>query len=202
MDFRSGISGAILAGGQSRRMGEEKALVKIGNTPLIERAVQSLKSAIPKPMIITNNPEKLAYLNLPLHRDILPNLGPLGGIYTALKYASEKRVLVLACDLPSVTLEIIRALCTESIHQDVLALDAGFGPEPLCAVYSKRCLPVIQAQIEQGNLKVTDFYPPMNKVGVLTLEAIGDSIPGGRFLNVNTPADKLLAEKIYGGEDQ
>jgi len=78
----------------------------------------------------------------------------------------------------------------------------GLVQNPSCAVYSKRCLPVIQAQIEQGNLKVTDFYPPMNKVGVLTLEAIGDSIPGGRFLNVNTPADKLLAEKIYGGEDQ
>jgi molybdopterin-guanine dinucleotide biosynthesis protein A len=200
MSNRPGISGAILAGGKSKRMGEDKALVKIRNTTLIERAVQAMKPVISRPMIITNAPEKFNYLNLPLYHDVIPNLGPLGGIYTALNYATDNYVLVMACDLPNVTTRIIQELWNRGGRQDILVLDAGFGLEPLCAVYSKRCIPIIKDQIEKGELKVTDFFPKMQKVEVLKLKEIDDSL-SGRFLNVNTPADRRLAEKIFGSED-
>jgi len=200
MDDRLGISGAILAGGKSKRLGEDKALVKIGDIPLIERAVQAIKPVISQPMIITNTPKKFDYLNLPIYRDIIPNLGPLGGIYTALNYATDNHVLVMACDLPNVTTRIIQVLWDRGSHQDILVLDAGFGLEPLCAVYSKRCIPVIKDQIEKGELKVTDFFPKIQKVEVLKLKEIEDR-SSGRFLNINTPADRRLAEKIFGSED-
>lgn len=196
------ISGALLAGGKSRRMGTEKALVKIGNTTLIERAIRLMNAVTARPMIITNTPEKFGHLHLPLHRDIIPGLGPLGGIYTALEYASKNHVLILACDMPSITPRIVRELGLQSDRHDISVLDAGSGLEPLCAVYSKRCLPVIKQQIEKGDLKVTNVFSQMKKVKVLNLTEVDESVSRDHFLNVNTPSDRLLAEKIFGGEDR
>ncbi|MFQ6611702.1 MAG: molybdenum cofactor guanylyltransferase [Fidelibacterota bacterium] len=196
MSTEIGICGAVLAGGKSQRMGAEKAFIKIGKTTLIERAIQTMKSVISNPMIITNEPEKFEYLNLQLHRDIIPDSGPLGGIYTALEYATKSHVLILACDMPSVTTKIVQELYARGIHHDILVLDAGFGVEPLCAVYNRRCTPFIKRQIDQGKLKVTDFYQNLN-VKTLNREEIDDSIPGNWFFNINTPADKLLAEKVF-----
>lgn len=189
--------GAILAGGKSKRMGEDKAFIKIGDIPLIERAVKTMKVVVPEPMIITNEPEKFTYLKLPLFSDIIPQSGPLGGIYTALEKGSGSHVLVLACDMPSVTPRILHELASRGRDYDVFVLDAGFGMEPLCAVYSQACIPVVRTQIQMRALKVTNFYPQMEKVGVLNLREVDDSVPGDWFFNINSPYDRAMAERIF-----
>jgi signal transduction histidine kinase/GTP:adenosylcobinamide-phosphate guanylyltransferase len=190
-----GLDGALLAGGKSTRMGREKALVKVGDRTLIEHMVHLLKPIIPKPMIITNTPAKFAFLQLPIYQDLYPDSGPLGGIHTALKKSTHSHVLILACDLPFVTTQVIRQLCDHALGHDIVAVDAGSGVEPLCAVYSKACLPEIEKQLSGGRFKVTAIYKQLD-VKVLYREEIDVSLPQDTFLNINTPADLVKAEKI------
>ena len=107
---RTSFSLAIIAGGQSRRMGRDKAFVDLGGKALIQRVVErSADLGQSETILITNKPAQYAHLGLPMHRDILPDKGSLGGIYTALARANNPDVLVLACDMPFIRTELIGA---------------------------------------------------------------------------------------------
>jgi molybdopterin-guanine dinucleotide biosynthesis protein A len=156
--------------------------------------VALLQTRIKRPMIITDLPGKYAFLGLPCHADLVPRIGPLGGIYTALYHADRSHCLVLACDLPFVTPEIIALLCDRAPDHDVVAVDAGNGLEPLCAVYSRACLPAIERQLAQQRYKVTDFYPQVD-VTVVELQQAVPGADGETFLNLNTPEDLARARE-------
>ena len=103
------LSLAIIAGGQSRRMGRDKAFVELGGQTLIERVIQrSAELGQAETILITNKPADYAHLGLPMFRDALPDKGSLGGIYTALLRAQSPAVLVLACDMPFVNADLLR----------------------------------------------------------------------------------------------
>ena len=139
-----GICAAILAGGKSSRMGTDKALMGLDGMTMIEKVLQAVPTQIADPTVITNNPEDYAFLNLPLHRDVIKGIGPLGGIYTALKHCKTTHCLIVACDLPFLNAGILHQLSERGPAWDVLVVDTDKGVEPLCAVYSKHCLSVIQ----------------------------------------------------------
>ncbi|NOZ75951.1 MAG: molybdenum cofactor guanylyltransferase [FCB group bacterium] len=186
---------AILAGGQSSRMGLNKALMKIDGLPLIERVVETVKKQVGNPVIIAREPGKYAFLNLPSHVDIIANAGPLGGIYTALTYSHSSHCLVLACDLPFLSGYLIRMLLDQGSSYDVLVVDAGKGVEPLCAVYSKDCIPVIKNQIQSGNLKITDLYTKI-RTRIIYLKKIKHKFNAHILFNINTPKDLEIAREI------
>ena len=192
---KADICCAILAGGKSSRMGTNKALVKLNGQTLIKRLVEKVDDSIAKPIIITNTPEDFTFLKLPSFPDVIKNIGPLGGIYTALKYCNTTHCLIIACDLPFLTKEIIKLLCEQGPNYDVLAIDAGNSVEPLCAVYSKNCLPKIKKQIDSGNFRVTDFYSSV-KIRVISANHINQISHPNMFFNINTPEDLNTAKKM------
>ena len=94
------VTGVILAGGKSRRMGENKALLQLGDSPLIAHVIRRMNLVVDELLLITNNRAEYAHLGLPMHGDIIPDTGALGGIYTGLMHASHDAVLCVGCDSP------------------------------------------------------------------------------------------------------
>ncbi|MCH8012595.1 MAG: NTP transferase domain-containing protein [Candidatus Marinimicrobia bacterium] len=185
---KAGISGAILAGGKSSRIGTDKALLKLDGQTLIERAITTLRPYTGDPIIIANAPDKYNFLNLSVYPDIIADTGPLGGILTALEKSNTTHCMVLACDLPFVSGELIKILWNQGLVHDVTVVDAGFGVEPLCAVYSKRCLSPIRKQLDLGQYRVTNFYHYVD-VKVIYLEQLNKIFTPEILLNINTPED-------------
>jgi molybdopterin-guanine dinucleotide biosynthesis protein A len=196
---KASCSAAILAGGASSRMGANKALMNMHGEPLIARVAKALTASrfIDEVLLIANAPQEYASLKLPVYSDVKSGMGPLGGIYTALHYSQSSHVLVAACDLPFVTSALVDYLCQHGVNHDVFALESEKGVEPLCAVYAKACLPVIEKQLQENKLKVSDFYPAV-EAKVMRLEA---SLPFYRphlLANVNSPEEFAAAQKLAG----
>lgn len=197
---KAGISGAVLAGGKSSRIGTDKALLKLDGQTLIERAVSTLRPYTGDPIIITNASDKYKFLNLSVYSDIIADTGPLGGILTALEKSNTTHCLVLACDLPFVSGELIKILCNQGLVHDISVVDAGFGVEPLCAVYSKRCISPIRKQLDLGQYRVTNFYHYVD-VKVIYLEQLNKIFTQETLLNINTPKDLEKARALLKVRD-
>jgi molybdopterin-guanine dinucleotide biosynthesis protein A len=161
------VAGFVLAGGASRRMGRPKALLILGTETMIGRQVRVLRS-VTRNVRVVGWPSNLAWLVKPKNLshlgclpDAKPGSGPLGGIYTALQHSKSEINLILGCDLPFVEPGLLKFLCwraAESRADVIVPKSNRHGLEPLCAVYSRRALPVIRAALEAGNFKVTQFY--------------------------------------------
>ncbi len=138
------ISGIILAGGKSTRMGSDKAMLKIGGTPAIERIYDTVSGIFRDTMIISDRPENYAYLTSNIHPDIYHSMGPLGGIHSALANAKENQIFVVSCDMPLIHESAIRYIISRIDNTDI-TLPVAFGRlQPLCGIYSKNCLPVFE----------------------------------------------------------
>lgn len=189
----------IQAGGQSSRMGEDKALKTFLGRPLIQRVAERLSTIADELIVTTNRPEEYAFLSLPLFPDLKPGRGALGGLYTAIASAKHPTVAVVACDMPFASpslLEAARSLLAEE-EADIVIAKSEEGYEPLHAVYRREtCLPAIDAAIKADQWKVIAWFPQV-KVRVLTADEIKPYDPSGlAFWNVNTPEEFAEAEKI------
>jgi len=191
----------IQAGGQSSRMGEDKALKTFLGRPLIQRVVERLTPIADEIIVTTNRPADYAFLNLRLFSDIKPERGALGGLYTAIASATQPSVAVVACDMPFASATLIetmsKLLFDAEREADVIIAKSEEGYEPLHAVYRRdTCLPAIEAAIDADQWKVIAWFPQV-KVRVLTPEEIKLSDPEGlAFWNVNTPEEFVQAEQI------
>jgi molybdopterin-guanine dinucleotide biosynthesis protein A len=189
----------IQAGGQSSRMGEDKALKPFLGRPLIRRVVERLAPIADEVILTTNRPEDYFFLNLRLFPDLKPGRGALGGLYTAIASASNPVVAVVACDMPFASATLIEAATKLLLEEgaDVVIAKTEEGYEPIHAVYRREtCLPAIETAIEADMWKVIAWFPQV-KVRVLTSEEIKRYDPSGlAFWNVNTPEEFLEAEKI------
>lgn len=199
---------AIQAGGQSSRMGEDKALKPFLGRPLIQRMIERLKPIADELIVTTNRPADYAFLRLPLFMDLKPGRGALGGLYTAVASASSPIVAVVACDMPFASGTLLEAAGRLLVEEEadvviprvapraerVGKTDAGF--EPLHAVYRREtCVPAIEAAIAADQWRVIAWFPQV-KVRVLTLEEVKEHDPTGRaFWNLNTPEEFAEAEK-------
>ena len=183
------IQAAILAGGQSRRMGHDKSFLDLNGKPLIQHVIDPLRSLGLDIMLITNTPALYAHLDLPMFTDELPNNGSLGGLYTALVKATAPHVLCVACDMPFLNSALLHWLIALRADYDAVIPVTNATAHNLHAVYARSCLPTILRQIEQHNLRITDFYQS------LTVRYVSESElrlydPDLRSLmNLNTPAD-------------
>ena len=189
---------AIIAGGQSRRMGRDKALVELGGMSLIKRVIQrSAELGQAETILITNKPADYAHLGLPMFRDALPDKGSLGGIYTALMQATSPAVLVLACDMPFVNADLLRFMMARlDADTDIVVPRVNGYPQALHAIYRKTCIPPIREQLEANRLKIIRFYDQM-RVRYLDEADYADLDPAGRsFTNLNTPEELAEAERL------
>jgi molybdopterin-guanine dinucleotide biosynthesis protein A len=183
------VTGVVLAGGQSRRFGSNKALAAIGNSTLIERLIRTLESIFPHLVIVTNQPQDFEFLNLPMIEDYVKGLGPLGGIYSALHAIGDPYAFVAACDMPDLSPELIRFLLRLREGYDVVVPRIETWLEPLHAVYSKRCLGPIKNLLDRGERQVFQFFSQV-KVRYVDLWEMQEVAPGHcYFYNINTRDD-------------
>jgi molybdopterin-guanine dinucleotide biosynthesis protein A len=198
------LSIAIQAGGNSSRMGEDKALRPFLGQPLIERVIARVRAAGDEVLITANRPEAYQYLGLPVFPDVKPGRGALGGLFTALSCAREPIVAVVACDLPFASSKFIQAAAKILIEAeaDVVIAETPGGLEPMHALYRRStCLPAIERAIEAGAWKAIDWLPEV-KVQRLKQEELRFFDPEGlAFLNVNTPEQFAEAEQLASAND-
>lgn len=187
---------AINAGGQSRRMGRDKALVELAGRPMLQHVIERVSGlGQAQTLLVSNDHAAHTRFGLPMVPDSLPDGGSLGGIYTALMHSQCDHTLVVACDMPFLSPTLLRYMLTlrEGGHDVIAPRVAGY-PQGLHAVYSQACVAPIRARIEAGRLKVIGFYDQV-RVRYLDEDEWRPLDPTGRALdNINTPEELAAAE--------
>jgi molybdopterin-guanine dinucleotide biosynthesis protein A len=193
------LSVVIQAGGQSRRMGRDKALVQFMGEPLIQRGLNRLRPIADEMLVTTNKPGDYEFLGVPLVEDLVPGRGALGGLYTALEAASHPLVAVVACDMPFLnpTLLIAQRAILQTTASDAVIPDNGKGLEPFHALYRRAtCLPAVRTAIEQNHWRVDAWFGRV-KLYYLSPAMVTQYDPEMlSFFNINTPEDLAEAERI------
>ena len=180
-------------------MGRDKAFVELGGKTLIERVIQmSAALGQAETILITNRPDDYAHLNLPMFGDALPGKGSLGGIYTALVEAKSEFVLVLACDMPFISTDLLRFMISQADdrHDIVVPRVQGY-PQGLHAIYRKTCIMPIREQLEADRLKIIRFYGKMRVRYLDESEYVAFDPDGRCFSNLNTPAELEEARRVF-----
>jgi molybdopterin-guanine dinucleotide biosynthesis protein A len=184
------FSVAILAGGESRRMGTDKALLQVGGQSLIERVIEVASPIADECMVIANSSAPFSHLHLPVHPDKAPGLGPLAGLQAALANARNDTVLLLACDLPFLTRDfLLYAVASIGQCQAAIPRDRGGRLQPVCAAYATSCVTFVERALAGGRRSMGDFVGDLD-LHILEPEEWQEYDPDGLlFTNVNTPAD-------------
>lgn len=183
------MTAIILAGGKSSRMGFDKAFLKIDGIPLIKRQIKLLKDIFGKIIIVTNNPHRYRRKGIKVVRDIIPDKGPLGGIYSGLMASTSFHNFVVACDMPFMNKALVRYMVKKKGDYDVIVpkIDGRF--HPLFAVYSKKCIPAIEILLKQGKLRISNLFPKVKPLFLLKREAERFDEHLFSFTNINTKKD-------------
>jgi molybdopterin-guanine dinucleotide biosynthesis protein A len=189
------ITGVILVGGKSRRMGRDKAFLQIAGKPLFERVLELFKATFDRVILVGDREERFVGYGLPVWPDIYPG-SSLGGLYTGLYLAETEYVFVSSCDIPFPSGAVLRHLCSLRDGFDVVVPATVHGYEPLFAVYSKNCLGPIRTLLESGEFCAYGYYPQVRVRNVPDSELAPLNAGDRCFINVNTPEEfeKLLKE--------
>jgi molybdopterin-guanine dinucleotide biosynthesis protein A len=194
------LTGLILAGGASRRMGENKALLALEGRKLIERVADALAALTDDILIIANEAEPYRFLDRPIIPDIRPGYGPLMGLYSGLKAARGELALLVAVDMPFLSPDYLRFLLALAPGYDVVIPRTGHRLHPLCAVYRREsCLPAIEQAIARGQRRLIAFHPQMRvrQVDEAELRRIDPDLRA--LMNVNTPEELEAARRLLKG---
>lgn len=183
------IAAAILAGGQSRRMGRDKGRLQLGGQTLIERVLAAVRPLDCPTFIVARRATDHADLSLPVIPDLYPDAGPLGGLGTALHHTSTPALLLLACDQPFLTPPFLRFLAAQlGTHQAVVPRSPQ-GLQPLCAAYARSCLPLVEATLAQGERRMHAFCQSLDLRLLEPAEWQPFDPRGLLFANLNTPEE-------------
>lgn len=183
---------AVLAGGQSRRMGRDKALLPLGDQTLIERVLAAARP-LAYPGLIIGDPAAHSHLGWPVLPDRHPKRGPLGGLYTALSTTAAP-VLLLACDLPFLTPAFLRYLVSRrGPHQAVVPHTAA-GLQPLCALYEPSCMATVEAAMQADQLGMRRLLSKLSLDLLLEKDWRPYDQRGLLFANLNAPAEYQRAQ--------
>lgn len=194
------VSGIILAGGRSSRMGRDKTLLVVENETLIERTVKELREVTDDIIIASNATAKYGLADVREVPDIYPDMGPLGGMYAGLLAARYDDVFVVAADMPHFTAKLARYLLSRKGGYDAVVPRTGEDWEPLCAVYSRICAGPIEQCLRDGIRKVFRFYPAVKVLAVTGEELDAAGLPADMFFNLNAPQDLALLRRRQGPE--
>jgi len=184
------VSVAILAGGESRRMGRNKALLPLGGRPLIAHIVAIAQSLSEDVIVVTKTPEVYEFLGVPLVTDRHEGVGPLAGLHAAFDATSCPWVIALACDMPFVSRDLLNYLLRCRTDVDVVMPRVGGREEPLHAVYRREpCLSAVERAIRRGERRLISFLPSV-RVRYVEEQELRTVDPELRsFWNANTPEE-------------
>lgn len=189
------VTVAILAGGHSRRMGTDKSFVHLDGKPLIQHVIERVSALTTGVMLITNSPEKYARFDLPMHADVIPESGALGGLYTALTCCPTEYAVCVACDMPFLNPQLLQHLIDQRGGYQAVAPSVDGQIEALHAVYCRSCLSVIRHQIDARQLRLSDLYSHIRArlVDAAELRRIDPDLRS--FVNLNTPDSLSHAQR-------
>ncbi len=195
------ITGYVLVGGQSSRMGKDKALIRWNGETLLSRAASLLGPLCESVAVIGPRARYAsAGVSLEILEDAVEPCGPLGGILAGLRHSPREYALFLACDLPMMSSKFLHYLVGAALAErpDVaVPVDAAGEYQPLCAMYSRNCLPSIEQAMAAGKLKVSLFYDTVGKLRVIGTGEIRRFSPDFKiFTNVNTPEELAAAQAM------
>jgi len=194
-----GVTGIILAGGESRRMGSDKSLLPIGGARFIDHIYRTFAKLFEEVIIVTNSPSLYADIPCAKVQDIFQGQGALAGIHAGLSAASQQRVFVAACDMPFVNLTLVRRICQQTTGGNVVIPAHTDGHEPLHAMYNKSCLESMTSMLGAGQKRVVSFFPQV-RVVEFAAENWQDCDPQGlSFQNINTPDEYFALRGLSGG---
>lgn len=183
------MTAIILVGGKSRRMGFNKAFLKYGNTTFIEHQIKRLSKIFNEIILSTNDAGIYAHLNLPIVSDVIPEKGPLSGICAGLVRATSSHAFVIACDMPFIQEKVIMYLKEQIDSYDVVVPKTSRGLEPLHAFYSKNCIQPMYRCLNEGRLRIIDFFPEV-KVRIVDEQEFKElNQPAQSLINLNTPEE-------------
>jgi len=158
---RDEISAVILAGGQSKRMGSNKALLPIGDITFIARITNTLQQRFSKIYISANNPEEYEVLKRPVITDIFRGYGPLAGIHAALKNIPTEHAFAVSCDVPFISTEVIDALVSAIVPGTILIADDGQRLHPLIGIYPRSVYNKLDEYLRNNEKQVHKFLDGM-----------------------------------------
>ena len=190
------VSGIILAGGSSSRLGQNKALIQVAGIPLIERVARRLHSIVTDIELVTHTPEQFAFLGLPMARDIHPGIGTLGGLHAGLETMHTEYGLVVGCDMPFLNPDLLRYMASLKNGYDIVMPRVGEYYEPLHAIYAKRCLPTIERGILAGERRIRRACAGLH-IRYVEKDQITLYDPHRlSFFNINTPDDLRKMDEL------
>lgn len=191
------VSGILIAGGKSRRMGQDKRFLRVAGERLFERTLSVLMNTFAETIVVLAEPlDTLDVRGCRVVYDAIPNTGSLGGLYTGLMAASHSRVFAVACDMPFLDAAVIRCMLSYDAAADVVVAELAGRFQPMHAVYSRRCVPFLKDMAERQDLKIQNVFQRKGLGVVVLRENDFASLPLGvrSFQNINTPEDLALAE--------
>ena len=184
-----GVTGVILAGGKSTRMGSDKALLPYRGGRFIEAIYRLFAGIFSEVILVTNTPDQYDFLPCRKVQDILKDMGVLAGIHSGLYHSSNPAIFTVACDMPYLVEGLIRHMASRADAGGVLIPEGPDGLEPLHAVYGKGCLAAIETTLLGGQRRIISFFDRTN-VNRMNLEQVAIYDPAFvSFININTPTD-------------
>jgi molybdopterin-guanine dinucleotide biosynthesis protein A len=185
------VTGILLAGGKSRRMGEDKRHLVVGEQTLLERGLRVLQSIFCEVLVVIAQDSPPLSIDARVVRDLVPDCGSLGGLYTGLTQATTPYIFVVACDMPFLNQTVIAQFTNRRATADIVIAKLDDRLHPMHALYSKRCLPALEQMIRARQLKIQEIVSQsslrvryVTEADLLTIDPSGHS-----FYNVNTMAD-------------
>jgi molybdopterin-guanine dinucleotide biosynthesis protein A len=193
------ITGIILAGGKSSRMGTNKSLLKLNGKTVIERVVDLMNSIFEKVIIITNTPEEYDFINLPKYKDIYSYRGPLAGIHSGLKHSNTDKNFIISCDIPLMEKRMIEYIVDCNTVKPITVCKADGFVQQLAGIYSKSVLPLAEKSLKASEEEIRNADQKKRRCKVLSLldEAGAEVIEAEEldfyneyiFHNMNKPED-------------
>ncbi len=189
------VSAVVLAGGQSRRLGTNKAFIEIGGQTLIERVLQIISPLAEDVIVVTSEAEPFCHLGVRLTGDVYPGKASLGGIYSGLLAAKHQQALVVGCDMPFLNGGLLRYMISLAGEYEIIIPSYDSFLEPLHAIYHKQCLEPMRLLIEADRLRISEVFCT-GRIRYITAEEIAAFDPAHlSFFNINTPEDLLRARE-------
>jgi molybdopterin-guanine dinucleotide biosynthesis protein A len=198
LESKKEITGVILSGGKSIRMGKNKAFIQVEGVPIIKRIHNLFRELFREVIIVTNDRDLFSDFDSKIYSDLIPGKGALGGLYTGIFFSSFYHSFCVACDMPFIKKALVQYLIENMDNRDVIVPRTKDGLQPLHAIYSKNCIDPIRKSIDEGKSKIIDIYDQVN-VKIVDEEDFLCFDPGREsFINVNTPEELLLLRRDRG----
>lgn len=192
------VTGILLAGGKSQRMGEDKRFLPVGKYTLLERSTTILRSLFEQLYIVIAQDGAVLQTDTLVIRDLIPDCGSLGGLYTGLRKATTPHIFVAACDMPFLNPTVIHYMVAIKDSADIVMPRWKNRLHPTHALYSQRCLPAIETMLHGHDVKIQNVLAdPTLRIRFISEDEIISIDPTGRSLvNINTPDDLEMARSL------